>query len=94
MVQQQKQSMHSLADLSIQVTTLKRAAGVQCPGLPICGIKICNFHSHQTQEPMTDQRLDQMNDYFQDRLLDAYERQQERVYEEMLNEEPPYEDEE
>ena len=37
---------------------------------------------------MKAQRLDQMNDLWQDRLLDAYERQQEREYEEMVNEEP------
>lgn len=37
---------------------------------------------------MQSQRLDQMNDLWQDRLLDAYERQQERDYEEMVNEEP------
>jgi len=36
---------------------------------------------------MQAQRLDQMNDLWQDRLLDAYERQQERDYEEMVNEE-------
>ena len=42
---------------------------------------------------MQSQRLDQMNDLWQDRLLDAYERQQERNYEEMVNEEPPFDEE-
>ena len=36
---------------------------------------------------MTMQEMDRMNDYLQDQMLEAYERQQEREYEEMVNEE-------
>lgn len=41
---------------------------------------------------MTDQQMDRMNDYFQDQMLEAYERQQDRDYDEMVNEEPPYQE--
>jgi hypothetical protein len=36
---------------------------------------------------MTQQQMDRMNDYLQDQMLEAYERQQEREFEEMVNEE-------
>jgi len=41
---------------------------------------------------MTDEQMDCMNDYLQDQMLEAYERQQERDYDEMVNEEPPYDE--
>ena len=36
---------------------------------------------------MTQQEMDRMNDSLQDQMLAAYERQQEREYNEMVNEE-------
>jgi len=41
---------------------------------------------------MTDQRLDLMNDYFLDQMLDAYEKREEELYEEMMNDESQFED--
>jgi hypothetical protein len=37
---------------------------------------------------MTMQEMDRMNDSLQDQMLAAYEKQQERDYDEMVNEEP------
>ena len=37
---------------------------------------------------MTDQEMDRMNDSLQDQMLAEYERQQERDYDAMVNEEP------
>ena len=37
---------------------------------------------------MTQQEMDQMNDSLRDQILTAYERQQERDYDDMVNEEP------
>ena len=37
---------------------------------------------------MTQQEMDQMNDSLQDQMLAAYFKQQEREYDEMVNEEP------
>jgi len=42
---------------------------------------------------MTMQEMDRMNDSLQDRMLAAYERQQEREFEEIVNEEPPFDEE-
>jgi hypothetical protein len=41
---------------------------------------------------MTIQEMDRMNDSLQDLMLAAYERQQERDYDAMVNEEPPQDD--
>ena len=41
---------------------------------------------------MTKQEMDRMNDYLQDQMLEAYERQQEQDYDAMVNEEPPYDE--
>jgi len=37
-----------------------------------------------------DQLLDRLTDHIQDQILNAYYQQQEDWYEEMMNEEPPY----
>ena len=42
---------------------------------------------------MTNQEMDRMNDSLQDQMLAEYERQQERDYDAMVNEEPPYDEE-
>ena len=42
---------------------------------------------------MTQQQMDQMNDSLQDQMLAAYYKQQERMYDEMVNEESPYNEE-
>tara|TARA_B100001559_G_C16485184_1_gene615686 strand:- start:427 stop:612 length:186 start_codon:yes stop_codon:yes gene_type:complete len=42
---------------------------------------------------MTQQQMDQMNDSLQDQMLAAYYKQLERQYDEMVNEEPPFDDE-
>ena len=41
---------------------------------------------------MTIQEMDRMNDSLQDLVLAAYERQQDRDYDAMVNEEPPQDD--
>ena len=41
---------------------------------------------------MTNQEMDRMNDFLQDQMLAAYERQQERDYDAMVNEEAPQDD--
>jgi hypothetical protein len=41
---------------------------------------------------MTNQEMDRMNDSLQDLMLAAYERQQDRDYDAMVNEEPPQDD--
>jgi hypothetical protein len=41
---------------------------------------------------MTIQEMDRMNDLLQDQILAAYERQQERDYDAMVNEEAPQDD--
>ena len=41
---------------------------------------------------MTNQEMDRMNDSLQDQMLAEYERQQERDYDAMVNEEPPYDE--
>ena len=42
---------------------------------------------------MTQQQMDQMNDSLQYQTLEAYYRQLEREYDDMVNEEPPCEEE-
>ena len=42
---------------------------------------------------MTQQQMDQMNDSLQDQMLAAYYKQQQRMYGDMVNEEPPYNEE-
>ena len=41
---------------------------------------------------MTIQEMDRMNDSLQDLVLATYERQQDRDYDAMVNEEPPQDD--